>query len=172
MHALLALWQKMCVLILPCVIICVLVLTACGTNVSGIRAGSTPTPLSTTQTVRGYGTAYGCPSDVAVSTAPAAANVTLRPGQGSTTFFAHKGNIVEIQMPFGVAWVGPDISGTALELQSPAGYVWKQSNACVWRFVARNAGTVTLTFSGTALCKKPIRCVPSEVLVGFTIAVV
>ncbi len=171
MHSMHALRQKMCAFIVLFIVISAFVLTACGKNSSGNGAEPTPSPTPTPVIVRGYGAAYGCPSDVAVSTAPAPANVTIRPGQGHTTFYAHKGDGIEIQMPFGVAWKGPTTSGEALQLQSPSGYVWKPSNACIWRFVASGVGTVELTFFGSALCKKPILCVPSEIFDAFTVKV-
>src|SRR5712692_6082049 len=68
-------------------------------------AGSTPTSSSirTSGTVVGYGKTYGCPSDVVVSTAPAP-NVTIEPKQGSTVVNAHRGDVIEVLMPFGVEW--------------------------------------------------------------------
>jgi hypothetical protein len=163
--------QKMCLLIVLLITICAFVLAACGTRSSSIGTEPTPSPSPTSGTVQGYGTAYGCPSDVVVSNAPAAANVTVRPNQGHTTIYIHKGDVLEVQMPFGVAWKGPTTSQGVLELQSPYGYVWKLSNACIWRFVARGTGTVELSFFGSALCKKVILCVPSVLNAGFTIKV-
>src|SRR5437588_13129775 len=49
-------------------------------------------------------------------------------------------------MPFGIAWKGPTTPEEVLQLQSPSGYAWKPSNACIWRFVARGAGKVNLIF--------------------------
>jgi len=155
------------------VVVFAFVLAACGTRSSGTATGSTPTPSSipTSGTVPGYGTTYGCPSDVVVSTAPAAPDVTVEPKQGSTVINAHRGDVIEIQMPFGVAWQGPTTSQGMLQLQQPFGYVWKPSNACIWRFVAMGTGTVALDFSGSAICKKVSLCVPSEVDATFTITV-
>lgn len=153
--------------------------SASGTSATGTastpsptRTTSTPSPTPTTvQTVKGYGTPYGCPSDAVVSAAPATANVTVRPSQGHTTYSAQPGNIVEVQMPFGIAWRGPDISGTGLQLQSPAGYVSKTNNACIWRYSAQNAGTVKLTFMGSVICKPNLHCALAEVINEFTIKV-
>ena len=153
------------------------ILTACGTNSTTTASNpatgtaSTPSPTPTIQTVRGYGTAYGCPSDAVVSATPAVANIIVRPGQAHTTFSIQQGNVVEVQMPFGIAWRGPAVSGGGLQLQSPAGYAWKASNACIWRYVAKNAGTVKLTFSGMVLCKQNLHCALAEVLDEFTIKV-
>ena len=116
------------------------VLAGCGKNSSGTGvpgatgttgAQSTPSPMPTSEIVQGYGAAYGCPSDAVVSTAPATANVTVRPGQGQTTFSVHTGDVIEVQMPFGIAWKGPTTPEEVLQLQSPSGYAWKPSNACI-----------------------------------------
>jgi hypothetical protein len=161
---------KMYLLIVLFVTIGAFILAACGTRSSSTVTEITPPPIPTSGTERGYGTAYGCPSDAVVSNAPAA-NVMVRPDQGHTKIAIHTGDLLEVQMPFGVAWKGPTTSQGVLELQSPYGYVWKLSNACIWRFVARGAGTVELTFIGSALCKKTILCVPSVLDANFTIKV-
>jgi hypothetical protein len=154
-----------------------LILTACGTNStttgSNPATGTTSTlsPTPTIQTTKGYGAPYGCPSDAVVSAAPAVANITVRPGQGHTTFAVQPGNVVEVQMPFGIAWRGPEISGEGLQLQSPSGYVWKASNACIWRYTAQNTGTVKLTFVGSVICKQNLHCALAEVIDEFTIKV-
>ncbi len=167
-----ALRQKMNVSVVLFTVICTCVLAACGTNSvgAGVQPAPTPSPSPTAITVPGYGSAYGCPGDAVVHTAPAAANLIIRPGQGRT-FSVQKGEVMEVQMPFGVAWQGPTTSGGVLQLQSPSGYVWKPNNACIWRFVARGSGTVVLTFSGMPLCKKATLCVPAEVFSAFTINV-
>ncbi len=130
-----------------------LVLTACGTNgsASSGSTGSTPT------TVKGYGTAYGCPSD-AVVTSTQAANVTLQPSQANTTINAHTGDVIEVRLPFGSKWTGPQTSQGNLELQTPSGYAMKGQNVCVWRFVAKSAGTAQLTFQKQALCQPGQLC--------------
>ncbi|HLZ56449.1 MAG TPA: hypothetical protein VKR06_05825 [Ktedonosporobacter sp.] len=158
-----------------------LILTACGANftTTGSTSGtpatgtaSTPSPtLTTIQTVKGYGAPYGCPSDAVVSAASTAASVTVRPGQGHTTFSVQPGNVLEVQMPFGIAWRGPDVSGEGLQLQSPAGYVSKANNACIWLYTAKNAGTEKLTFVGSILCKQNLHCALAEVINEFTIKV-
>ncbi|HEU0002254.1 MAG TPA: hypothetical protein VFQ36_15230 [Ktedonobacteraceae bacterium] len=154
------------------------ILTACGTNTSNNSAtgtASTPSPTPSTtptvQTVRGYGTAYGCPGDVVVSNAPAPANVIVRPGKGQTTFSVQPGDVLEVQMPFGIAWRSQDVSGSVIQLQSPSGYVSKPDNACIWRYVAKGTGAVKLTFTGTVLCKQNLHCVLAEMIDEFTIKV-
>jgi len=166
-----ALRHKKCVSLALFAVICAFVLAGCGPRRSTAGAAPTPSPIPTAGTVRGYGAAFGCPSDVVVRTAPAAANFTLRRGQGPTTITIQSGDVMEVQLPFGIAWRGPTTSAGVLELQYPSGYAWKPSNACIWRFVARRAGAVELTFFGTALCKKPTLCAPSEIISAFTIQV-
>src|SRR5256885_15662525 len=98
--------QHMCVYMVLMVAIGAFVLAGCGKNSNGTGvpgvtvatgttgAQSTPSPIPTSGIVQGYGTAYGCPSDVVVSTAPATANVTVRPGQGQTTFSIHTSDVI------------------------------------------------------------------------------
>lgn len=170
--------QKKWIFFVCLLVIGALMLTACGYN--GTTSGSNPTtgatpsapsPTPTIKTVRGYGATYGCPSDAVVSVAPTVATITVRPGQGHTTFSVQQGNVVEVQMPFGIAWRGPDVSGGGLQLQSPAGYAWKPVNACIWHYVAKNAGTMKLTFDGSVLCKQNLHCALAEVIDEFTIKV-
>ena len=191
-----ALTQKKWMFIVVFVTIGAFILTACGTNASntsttGIASTSqnsttgtpsnshnnttstvsTPSPTPAVQTKQGFGTAYGCPSDVVVSNAPATANIIIRPGKGQTTFSARSGDVIEVQLPFGIAWKSQDVSGGVIQEQSPAGYVSKPDNACIWHYVAKNAGTVKLTFFGTVLCKQNLHCVLAEAIDEFTIKV-
>ena len=82
---------------------------ACGASRSSSTTGPTPpSPTPTLAIVPGSGAAYGCPSDVVVSIAPAASDITLEPQQAATTINVKKGVVLEVHMPFGVAWQGPD----------------------------------------------------------------
>lgn len=146
-------------------------LAACGTRSGGAGTGSlspsaTITPLAT---VSGYGTDQGCPSNVVVSAAPAKPDVTVRPT--SEIINIRAGEVIEIQMPFGMMWEGPKSSQGVLQLQNPYGYAWKPSNACIWRYVAKDVGVASLTFLGRAICKKVSLCVPSVTVALFTIKV-
>src|SRR5260370_21573315 len=118
------LWQKKFLYSVFFVTIFAFVLAACGARSSGTTTASTPTPSSipTAGMVPGYGTTYGCPSDVVVNTAPSSPNVTVKPQQGGTVINAHQGDVMEIQMPFGIAWKGPTTSQGVLHLQPPSGY--------------------------------------------------
>jgi hypothetical protein len=155
------------------ILVFAVVLAACVTHSNGTttRSPHTLSTIPTYSTIPGYGKLYGCPSDVLVSSAPPTPTVTLVPEQDSTVFTAHEGDVVEIQMPFGVAWNGPTTSQGALQLQQPAGYVWQSSKACIWRFVAIHTGTAMLDFSGSAICKKVSLCVPSVDEAIFTLHV-
>jgi hypothetical protein len=165
-----ALWQKKILYIILFVIIAAGALAACGTNSGGRGTGATASATPTLATIRGYGTVHGCPSDVVVSAAPAAPDVKILPAQGAAAINVHTGNVIEIQMPFGLVWEGPTKSQGALQLQSPYGYTWKASNACIWRFVAKDTGTVGLNFYGRAISKVSL-CTPSVSIASFTIKV-
>ncbi len=167
-----ALWQHTALRIVLFVTIFALILAACGTRSGGNGAGLHPSPIPTSGTVTGYGTAHGCPSDVVVSPAPPAADVTVQPKQGTTPITAHQGEVIEVQMPFGLVWEGPTTSQGPLQLQSPYGYAWKPSDACIWRFLAQGTGTVELPFSGMAICQRNLHCVPSVTEASFTIKVI
>ena len=162
--------QKMVLLSMFFVVI-LFFLAACGQTTSRTGISALPSPTPTLATVPGSGSAFGCPSDVVVSTAPAAPDVTIQPKQAATTINAHTGNMLEVQMPFGVAWQGPTTSLGVLQLQEPAGYAWKQSNSCIWRFVAEQTGIIKLNFFGRAICKKVRLCVPSVEDTSFTVQV-
>ncbi len=145
------------------------VLSACGSNAG--TGGSNPSSSPTT--IQGYGSAYGCPSDAVVTTAPATPNVTIHPSQTNTTITAHTGDVIEIDLPFGYQWrdrFTPQVQNI-LALQTPAGYAWKANNVCVWRFVAKGVGTTTLGFESRALCKPGQLCPQYVRYLPFTIEV-
>ncbi len=151
---------------------------ACGTNAgsssggsTGSSSGSGTSSKSHAATVKGYGTAQGCPSDSVVSSAPPAANVVVKQNMTHSPIMAHVGDIIEIQLPFGHKWTGPNASQGNLEIQQPAGYAWKTDNICVWRFIAKAAGTTKLDFHLQALCKKGEMCPMYIAVVPFTITV-
>lgn len=164
-------WQKKLLLIMFNVVIFAFSLAACGTSSSGTAVSSTPSPTPTFASVTGSGSAHGCPSDVVVNSALAPPNVTIQPKQAAIPINVRKGDVLEVQMPFGVMWQGPTMSKGVLQLQQPAGYAWKPSNSCIWRFVAEQTGTIKLHFFGRAICKKLYLCVPSVLDTSFTIKV-
>ncbi len=136
-------------------------LSACGagstnSGSSGGSTGSTPTAAPTP--VKGYGTSHGCPSDMVVSATPAKANVVIKPANTSNTITAHVGDVIEVRLPFGHKWGGPNSSPSNLQLQSPAGYAWTAESVCVWRFKATGSGSTQIDFSSQPLCKAGQMC--------------
>lgn len=142
----------------------IFLLAACGASSSSTGSGSPPT------TVKGYGTAYGCPSDAVVSN-PRTPNVTINPSQSNTTVNAQVGNLIEIRLPFGSKWTGPTNSSGNLQLLTPAGFANKSAQVCVWQFTAQSAGTTHLTFQKAALCKAGEMCAQYIMNLPFTIDV-
>ncbi|HYX50364.1 MAG TPA: hypothetical protein VE843_11515 [Ktedonobacteraceae bacterium] len=171
MFAMYILRQKKFPLAMFFVVILVFILAACGSSNRGTAVSSAPSPTPTFVTKPGFGSAYGCPSDVVVSSPLTQANVTIQPKQSASPINVRKGDVLEIQMPFGIMWQGPTVSQGPLQLQLPVGYAWKPSNSCIWRFVAEQTGTVQLQFFGRAMCKKVYLCTPSVLDTSFTIKV-
>ncbi len=160
--------QKLLVLIVSSAVVLAFVLVACGPS-GGPSSGSTPTPTSTS--VQGYGTAHGCPSDAVVTPEPPAANLTVKLSDANRTLTAHVGDVIEIQLPFGLRWTGPAISGGGLQLQTPAGYASLSMGMCIWRLSALHAGATHLTFSAMALCKDSHLCPQFVLIIPFAIVV-
>lgn len=155
------------ILILPFVLALVLLLSACGANgTTGAGPKLTPSPTG----VKGYGMMHGCPSNVVVGVQPPA-NVIVKLADHNSTVTAHKGDVVEVQLPFGQAWRGPTTSQGPLQLQAPAGYAEVSQQMCVWRFIAQTTGTVRLTYSGSAICQPGMLCPMYVMSVPFTIDV-
>lgn len=149
-----------------------IILAACGTNAGGSgTGGSGATPTSTSTTVKGYGTSVGCPSDVVVNPEPAAPNVIITRKQAYETVTVQAGQVVEVHLPFGLAWDGPTTSQGPLELQTPSGYALKDKHVCAWRFVAHSAGMAKLSFSARAICKPNVVCPLFIFEVNFTVDV-
>jgi hypothetical protein len=143
------------------------VIAACGGSGSGI--GSTPTPTPTS--VQGYGTVHGCPSDAVVTPASTVANVTVTLSDANAAVTAHLGDVLEIQLPFGLRWTGPTISGGGMHVHTPAGYASTALGMCIWRFNAAGAGTTHLTFFAMAMCQKNQYCPQYVLALPFTIVV-
>lgn len=158
------------VLVVPCLLVLVLALSACGTNTTtGAAPGSTPPAATPTQS---QANTNGCPNNTVMTTPPAAANVVLTNSNSGSTINAKKGEIIEIDLPFGHTWQGPtSISPAILAVQGPAGYAYPTAKACVWRFQAMSAGTVHLSFEGRPICKKGQACPLYIMAVPFTITI-
>ena len=159
--------QKPLFLLVSLAALLTFVLAACGGTGSGI--GSTPTPTPTS--VQGYGIAHGCPNNTVVTPAPPAANVTIKLPDANAAAMAHVGDVLEIQMPFGLRWTGPTMSGGGLQMQTPAGYASTALGMCIWRFSASRAGTTHLTFFARAMCQKDQFCPQYVLALPFTIVV-
>lgn len=144
------------------------VLAACGSN-AGTGGGSGSSGPSTTPTVAASHT--GCPSSTVMNTAPAPANVVLKPANNNSTVSAKVGDVIEIDLPFGQSWSGPTVSQGQLALQQPAGFALTPSKACIWRFTAQGTGTTQLQFFGKALCQKGEACPQYIMRLPFTIVV-
>lgn len=137
------------------------------TSTSSTVQSGAQTPTTSTQ---GLGTDNGCPSNVVVGGAPAA-NVILHSKDAANPTTAHIGNIIEFQLPFGQKWSGPLKSQDNLALQSPFGYASSTNHSCVWRFIAKNAGTTQVSFYGQMLCKPGSICAQYVFTTTFTVTV-
>jgi hypothetical protein len=162
--------QKPLFLVVSLAALLTFVLAACGLN-GGSGSGTSSTPTPTPTPVQGYGTAHGCPSDAVVTPAPPAATVTVTLTSANTPVTAHVGDVIEIQLPFGLRWTGPTLAGGGLQLQAPAGYASTTTGMCIWRLRAWSAGTTRLTFFARALCKQGQLCPHYVLALPFTIVV-
>lgn len=155
------------------ILILIFMLAACGskTGTTGAGGGGGKTPTPTSGPVKGYGTSVGCPSDVVMSNVPAKANVLIQLTNMDSTVTAHIGDVIEVRLPFGHKWGGPETSLHGLELQQPAGYAWKAESVCIWRFVAKGTGTTQLLFQSQALCKPGEMCPMYITAIPFTVVV-
>ena len=164
------------ILVLPLVTILAFLFAACGASSAGsgstgtgAGAASSPTPAPTS--VKGYGTAYGCPSDAVVPSPAGQPNVTIKLTDANTTVNAHTGDVIEVHLPFGQQWSGPASTPSILQLQTPSGYALKTAKVCVWRFIAQGTGTAKIAFSAKAICKSGQLCPQYVLAVPFTIDV-
>jgi hypothetical protein len=152
--------QKRVLLPLSLFVLCIMAFTfaGCGAASTGGNGGTTATATAAPTTVKGYGSANGCPSDMVIGTTPTQANVILQPSDANTTITAHSGDVIEVRLPFGHKWGGPVTSQGILQLQTPAGYALKTNKSCIWRFVAHGTGSAQLSFSGRPICKQGQMC--------------
>ena len=152
-------------------VLLMLVLAACGSPTTGTGSapgGSTSTPAPTAT----HGTATGCPNKTTVNTQPAAASVVLNNTGVNTTATVKRGDIVEIDLPFGHNWSGPTNSAQGLLLeQDPSGYASPTGHVCVWRFLAASTGTAEINFTGRPICQKGQLCPMYIMAAPFTIKI-
>ncbi len=137
--------------------------SACGTS-SG-TAGGTAIPISS------QASTYGCPNDTLVTTAPAKAAVVLGLKNNNSAVTVDKGDTVEVDLPFGHLWQGPDDLQGYMTMQTPSGYAFSASKMCVWRFTATSSGHLALRFFGRAICKKGAACPMYIMSVSFAITI-
>lgn len=165
--------HKPLIMIVVCGALLALAFAGCGPG-GGSGPGSTPTPTLPTPTPtssQGYGAAHGCPSDVVVTPEPPAANVTVTLSDANRTLTAHIGDVIEIQLPFGLRWTGPSMAGAGLQLQTPAGYASLSKGMCIWRLNASQVGTTALMYSASAICTAGQTCPKFVLAFSFTIQV-
>src|SRR5215831_16585968 len=165
--------RRLATLVVSLLTVIAFMLAACGSNSPGSSStGSSQSPSAPTQTATlSSNTPTGCPSNVVVTRAPTAPDVLVKPSTSNGSIIAHVGNLIEIDLPFGHSWSGPSTSVGVLELQTPTGYAWNVSKACIWRFIARGTGTTQLDFTARALCTKGIACPQYALDVPVTIVV-
>ena len=143
-----------------------LTITACGNQSSstGSRPAATATATSSASTTN----ATGCPDSAVVTTPPQPASVVLKNSDSNAVINVNKGDTVEVDLPFGHLWEGPEgNTASLLAPQTPSGYAFAQ--VCVWRFIAAGTGTVHLTFIGRPICKMGQACPMYVMAVPFTI---
>ncbi|HLX39755.1 MAG TPA: hypothetical protein VKR42_04445 [Ktedonobacteraceae bacterium] len=159
------------ILIVPLFIIAAVLFAGCGASGSSTGSGSASNPTPAPTTVKGYGTAYGCPSDAVVAPPAGQPDVIIKITDSNTTINAHTGDVIEVHLPFGQQWSGPTTTSSILQLQTPSGYALKSAKVCVWRFTAQSSGTAHLAFAAKAMCKAGELCPQYILSVPFTIVV-
>ena len=147
-----------------------------GSTAGGSTPASTPTPTHSqggSGTQNGTGTAAtGCPNPTNVTAQPSPASVVLTTaGANAPTATVKKGEVVEIDLPFGHNWSGPASTQRLLTMQQPSGYASQAKHACVWRFVASSSGTTEINFTGRPICQKGQLCPMYVMDASFTVTV-
>ena len=179
-------------LAIPCVLILILALSACGTNVgaggppSSAASTSTPSqtpasptntstgasPTATTNAVQAQNTNDGCPNSAVITTPPPAAAVILKEAKNRATVTAQQGQTIEVDLPSTMKWQGPlFLAQNLLTMQSPSGYAFPATRSCVWRFVATASGVANLSFTGRPICQKAHACPMYIVAIQFTVEI-
>src|SRR5579885_2610605 len=153
-------WQ----LVLFCsMLVLIFMLAACGSKVgtTGGGGGQTPTPTTppTSGPVKGYGTSVGCPSDMVVNNAPTQANVLIQLTNMDSTVTAHVGDIIEVRLPFGHKWGGPEPLCTGCNSSRPPvtpGRLTTSASGVSWRREREQRSC----FSRASHSANPERCAP------------
>ena len=156
--------------IIPFVFILAFILASCGSKGGTGAGGSTPTPEPQTPVPTSAGATEGCPNATTVNSPQSKPDVTIMlTTTGNVT--AHNGNLIEVRLPYGQRWSGPNTSQGILQLQQPAGYAFQTDKVCIWHFIAQGTGTQTLTFSARPICEKGKLCPQYIVNRQFTVDV-
>lgn len=153
-----------------------LFLSACGAGGTGGNSGTgsngNGSSDGTTKTVKGFGSSHGCPTDAVIEKRGSNPAVTIKPAQQDSTVQAHKGDVIEVQLPFGSRWTGPTKSQGPLQLDLTPGFADQSAKTCVWRFTALGTGKTELGFSKQPLCTGKERvCAMYIIRYDFTINV-
>jgi len=157
-------------------LVLVLALTACGVNSTSTGSSTTtptavPSATATKVATSTSASTTGCPGST-LATQPSAPTITLTTANTQTAVTAKNGATIEVDLPVGHTWQGPDITPqNMLAMQSPSGYTSTKGQFCVWRFVATGVGTVHLSFTGRPICKKGQLCPMYVMAIPFTINV-
>lgn len=151
-----------------CALAAMMLLGACGvTTTQGIggsepQATATVTRAPATPTVAPTGTlapgSVGCAAPKPGVTIPPA-SVTLPPRQATDTVVVRVGQTVGVDLPATFRWVLQRADPThALTPLGAQGVLNQANKTCDWRFLAANAGRVTLSFTGVFQCPPRMMC--------------
>lgn len=133
--------------------------------------GSTASGATPTGTSSGGASLKSCPDGVGTVDAVGTPATIFRMGFGPSTQRVPPGALVQVQLSVTqLRWEYGDTAPAASLLQ-PAGYEDVQRQVCVWNFSAPAAGTLTLKFTGTSLCKTKGSCPVAVIRETFTIEV-
>jgi hypothetical protein len=153
------------------VLVLFFLLVACGTNTTTGSPAGGGTVSSTPSPTRSQVSTNGCPGKV-VTARPVSTNAVLTNKNSGGTIRVTRGETVEVDLPFGHAWSGPEpLSPGLLTMQPPAGYESPARGACVWRFITIGVGTAHLSFVGRPICGQGQVCPLYVLAVFFTLAI-
>jgi hypothetical protein len=141
------------------------------TATTAATKGSTVSDATPTGTSSGGASLKPCPDGVATVDAAGTPVTIFSMALGQSTQSVPPGALVQVQLSAAqLRWEYGDTAPAASLLQ-PAGYEDIQRQVCVWNFRAPAAGTLTLKFTGTSLCKIKGSCPVAVIRETFTIEV-
>lgn len=112
--------------------------------------GATRTPTSVTGSVDNGAGSNRCPGGLSAITDIGAPQLILG-ADGILQGTIHPGELIQVRLPATTRWSFHN-ADTQAGLLQPAGYEDHQHNVCVWNFRPRSTTSLSLTFTGTALC--------------------